>query len=132
LVLLYKIISKVRTNLHDTFRAVGKNQSVLFEQMKSLETIKALGAEIAARLRFEESLAHLLKLNRKFEHLLNFSQSFSGFFQEIISLSLFLISIYFYFQSEMTLGQVMAVQALSTFIPSSQILLFNLCKTGMN
>lgn len=121
LVLLYKIITKVRTNLHDTFRAAGKNQSVIFEQMKSLETIKALGAEIAARLRFEESLAILLKLNRKFEHLLNFLQSFSGFYQEIVSLSLFLVSIYFYFQSEMTLGQVMAVQALAASITTPLI-----------
>lgn len=113
LVVLYQIIKKVRLNLHDAFKAQGKNQSVIFEQMKSLETIKSLGAEIAARLRYEESLTQLLQLKRKFENIVNYLQSFSSFFQEIVSLSLFVASIYFYFKGDLSLGQVMAVQALA-------------------
>ena len=121
LLILYRIILHVRTNLHDTFKASGKNQSVIFEQMKSFETIKSLGAEISARLRFEETLTALLKLKRKFELIVTLLQSFSGFYQEFISLSLFITSIYFYFQGELTLGQVMAVQALAGSITAPLI-----------
>lgn len=121
LVILYQIIKKVRLNLHDTFKAQGKNQSTIFEQMKSFETIKSLGAEIAARLKYEETLASLLQLKRKFEHVVNYLQSFSVFFQEIVSLSLFITSVYFYFQGQLTLGQVMAVHALAGSITSPLI-----------
>lgn len=121
LFVLAGIIKKVRTNLHDTFKAQGKNQSSIFEQMKSFETIKGLGAENSARLRYEETLTTLLQLKRKFENVVNYLQSFSGFYQEIVSLALFVSSIYFYFHGQLSLGQVMAVQALAGSITTPLI-----------
>jgi ATP-binding cassette subfamily B protein len=118
---LGNIIKKVRNNLHETFKAEGKNQSLVFEQIKSLDTIKSLGAEISARMRYSETLSHLLNLKKKFELMSNFLQSFSGFYQDIVALALFIAAIHYYFQNQLTLGQVMAIQALAGSITTPMI-----------
>lgn len=124
LFILRYLMKKAILNLNETFKAAGKNQSMTFEQIEGINTIKSISGLLAARWKWEESIVHLLKNRRIFENISIALNSFATFFQEFIAFSLFISGVYFYFQGHLTLGQVIAINALggSIVAPLIQLL----------
>jgi ATP-binding cassette subfamily B protein len=112
LVFLRYLMKKAILNLNNTFKAAGKMQSLTFEQIEGIETLKSLGALVATRWRWEESIVNLFKNRVEFEHISVLLNAVSKFFQEFVAFTLFITGIYLYFEGDLSLGQVIAINAL--------------------
>ena len=83
---------------------------------KSLKTIKSLSGGVAARWRWGKTYLETVKLNRKSNLLFEVLAVGNSFFVEIGKAVLLFVSVYLYFQQELSLGQVVAVHTIAASI----------------
>jgi subfamily B ATP-binding cassette protein HlyB/CyaB len=112
LLLLRYLMKQAIENLNETFKVAGKNQSIVFEHISGIKTLKSISGIMAARWKWEETLVNLLKKRKEFEHIAIILNASGSFFQEFIRYSLFMGGVYLYLIDQLSLGQVLAVHAL--------------------
>jgi ATP-binding cassette, subfamily C, bacterial len=120
---------KIATHLKDEYRAQGKNQSVVYESFKSLKTIKSLSGGVASRWRWSKTYLEAIKLNRKSNLLFEVLGAGNGFFVELGKAVLLFVSVYLYFQQELSLGQVVAVHTIAASIMAPLVSLLDKWET---
>lgn len=107
------LIPRVLRNLRETYRAMAKNQSITFEQINTLETLKSIDGLVAARWRWEVSQGETLDLRRKLERLNAMTAGTSEALRGLVTIAMLLLAVYLYLEGELTVGQVVAVNALA-------------------
>ncbi len=103
---------RLNSTLSAIFKAEGKASSLAFEHFNSLETVKSLGGGITARWRWQHAVVEAL--NRRLSYL-NWSglvSSFGSFLQAFSSIVFLMVTSTSYMRQELTLGQVVASNAL--------------------
>jgi subfamily B ATP-binding cassette protein HlyB/CyaB len=98
--------------LHETFAVTAKNISISYEQVSSIKTIKSLSATLAARWRWEESLNRMLKQRLKFQKMVANLVSINAISQQVMTICFLLLSVYLYMNGQLSLGQIVAVNAI--------------------
>ncbi len=107
-----KISKKISEIYQQSFKSSTKSQSLLYEQIHSIETLKILNQTTPARWRWEETLLDSLRLQRKLGLYTAISAGSSEFFREAsLNICIFLC-LYLYLLNDLTLGQIVAVTAL--------------------
>ena len=114
LTLLAVLFSRyLRRYYNESFAARSEQDSLLADQVRGVATIKALGAEVAARWRFEEALVRTLRNRYRFQITAGTLRALSGFLNQLISVAIIGLAAYLAIQGEMTPGQVVAVSILA-------------------
>lgn len=98
--------------LQETFAVSAKNMSVSYEQISSLKTIKSLSATLAARWRWEESLNRMLQQRLKFQKMVANLISVNSISQQTMTILFLLLSVFLYMNGDLSLGQIVAVNAI--------------------
>ena len=105
--------SRLRRLSDEVFRARAEQDSLLADQLKGVATIKTLGAEVAARWRFEESLARALKAEYRFDQSAAALGGISSLLNSAIRLGILGLACSIALKGKMTPGQVIAVASLA-------------------
>lgn len=112
-VVIGAFVPKVLALLRDTYRATARNQSVTFEQFNSLESLKSINAQVAARWKWEASFAETLRLRKRLEVLAASAGGLAELFSGLTKVAVLLLAVRLYLSEELTLGQVVAVNMLA-------------------
>lgn len=106
------LLPRLLRNLRETYSALAKNQGLTFEQFNSLDTIKSINGQVAARWRWEATLLRTLDLRKALERLNAIAAGASEALRGLISVSMLLAAVLLYLRQELTLGQVVAINSL--------------------
>lgn len=98
---------------NEQFLLGAKSSSLLFELTRSLETVRAIRGVLAARWRCESVANEGVALSFKAQRLNAIISSVNSVVHTVFNQSLWLVSVYLFLNKELTLGQVIAVSALS-------------------
>ncbi len=123
--LLFHSFKILLANLNETFHAQRKNQSLIFEQIKSIEVLQSLNALLPARLMYEHSLEKVLLLKKKFDSMVLKLGAFSTFTQHLMQCLLFAYATYLFIHNELSLGQTVAVSLLASALLTPLIALIH-------
>ena len=103
---------EMKAVLLESFAVSAKNVSVSYEQISSIKTIKSLSATLSARWRWEESLNKMLKQRLKLQKMISRLVSTNAVSQQLMTISFLLLSVYLYMHGQLSLGQIVAVNAI--------------------
>ena len=120
-VLAPRLTERVRS----VHKAEGEWQTKTWEQFDGLATLGALGAQVAARWRWNVDLAGALAVRRDLGRLEALSRSVSGLFDQGIRVVVLLAAIYLFSQDELSAGHVLAVSLMSQVVVTSAMSLMN-------
>lgn len=99
--------------LRALYKAEGGVDTRAWEQFRGLGTIKAQGAEVAARWRWNLELVDTLYLRRGLARLGAVVNGASEFFQQAIRAGVILAGVYLYTVGELSLGHLLAISVLA-------------------
>lgn len=100
-------------------KAEAEWQTRTWEQFDGLATLGSMGAQVAARWRWNVDLNRTLSVRRDLGNVEAFSRSVSGFFDQGIRVVLLLAAIYLFAQDELTAGHVLAVSLMGQVVVTS-------------
>lgn len=100
----------------EIFRHSAEVESTLTDLIKGVAAIKALGAELGARWRYEERLVRVLRAERGYETRAESFNVVFGLYSEVVKYSLMGLSVYLAIQGKLTPGQVVAVSILTAHV----------------
>lgn len=112
ILVLSRMFKKLTLLMMQLSEAIGKDQSLVYDQFNSLDTIKALNATVSARWRWEANRSDMLVLRNRYQSLVAVITSMSEFFRDAVVISTLLLATYLYLAQELSLGQVVAVNAM--------------------
>ncbi|MCB9091604.1 MAG: ATP-binding cassette domain-containing protein [Halobacteriovoraceae bacterium] len=113
---MFKLIIKTTTkHLNTIFKFSGISESLLFEQITFIKTLKSIGAMVTARWRWEESFIKLINEKRQREKALNLLKTASPFASEIFQIILFFTALGLFLNEALSFGQVIAVYFLAQY-----------------
>ena len=110
------LMPKITTHLKDEYKALGKSQSAVFETFKNLKTIKSVSGALAARWRWNTAYSDTIQLERKSGFLFLLLGVGNQLFVEIGKAVILFISVFLYFDQQLSLGQVIAVHTIAASI----------------
>ncbi len=100
-------------------KAESEWQTRTWEQFDGLATLGSMGAQVAARWRWNVDLNRTLSVRRNLGNVEAFSRSVSGFFDQGIRVVLLLAAIYLFAQGELSAGHVLAVSLMGQVVVTS-------------
>lgn len=113
-VVIKRNFKKMKSILQETFAVSAKSISVAFEQIRALKTISNMSGTLSARWRWETVFNRLLEQRYKFQNLVNVLITINVVSQHALNISFLILSIYLYTINELTLGQIVAISAVSS------------------
>ena len=96
------------------FYAMGKNHSVSYDQLRSLKTIQTLVASLAMKWKWEETYDSVLKARDQMNRYRLFLMGICSSSQQLISVAFIFLAVQLFNRGELTIGQVVAVNALAS------------------
>jgi ATP-binding cassette subfamily B protein len=114
-VILSMLYSGRMVNLYnEAFRARTEQDSLIADLIKGVATVKTLGAEVAARWRFEEALVRNLRVRYRSRITAASLGGVSSFIGGMIRLGVYGLAALMAIRGQMTPGQVVAVSMLAS------------------
>lgn len=98
---------------NEVFSARAEEESLFTSQIKGMATIKTLGAEIAARWRFEEATVRTLRARYHYQIAGSTFGGLSGVVRQFLSIGIMALAAAQAIEGRMTAGQVMSVSILA-------------------
>jgi ATP-binding cassette subfamily C protein LapB len=117
------LLKPINHAVEQTFSSAAQKNATLVESLVGLETVKVLGAEGFLQRLWEKSVGHLAHWSQRMR-LLSLSVSvFSGLIQQVASVVLIIVGVYFIVERELTMGALIACYMLSgrAMAPISQV-----------
>lgn len=99
----------------DLLRRNSDYSAYMVEAISGTETIKAFSLEEAVSFRAENKFVKLLQATFKAENIENFNRTLQSIIDSSFSIVILWIGTYFIFQSTMTIGELLAFNALLTY-----------------
>lgn len=110
--LLVRLFSpRLKRLLQETFKLEAKSRSMAFEHFSRFETIKSVNGMVAARWRWDHNLAALMQLQRRAARIGATISGSSTVVDGTSNVIILLASVWFYTRGELSLGQVIATNA---------------------
>lgn len=93
----------------EIFAKHSESDALLIDLVKAIGTIKALGAELSSRWRYEEKLLRMLQARYAFNITANLSMNLTGLYHSAVKYSSIGYAVYLGVAGELTPGQVIAI-----------------------
>jgi ATP-binding cassette subfamily B protein len=100
---------KLRRMMQEAFAPQAQAQGLIVEQLRSLDTVKALGAEVAGRWRWEEAFRNALRMRLRIDKLRVLINAVSVGMQQLALTALLYASARMAIHGEVSVGTVIAV-----------------------
>lgn len=117
---------KLQLKYNQLFAKNAKMQSLIYEQLDGLLTIKSMNQTLFSLWRWQEHFNQTLKEKQSLETIMAIFGGIKEFFNESFKIILLGSAVYLYMQEEITLGQVVAVNSISAQLITPFIALFSL------
>ncbi len=102
--------------LQEGFPARAKAQGLIVEQMRALDTIKSLGAELPSRWRWEEALRDSLRNRFRVDRLRVLTTTISGALEQMSTTGLTFYAAHLALRGQLSIGKVIATTQFVTSI----------------
>ena len=111
--ILFIIIPIYRSRIERLYAAEGQMQSVLFETVKGVHTVKSLALEPVRQKQWDEALSNTV--NRQFEvgKTANVAHALTGFLEKLMTIAIIWYGAYLVFSGSMTVGALVAFNMLA-------------------
>ena len=125
LIILYSLIVKpaLRSAVERTFASTAHKNSALVEALTAMETVKTQRAGAPLIGRWDDAVGYIARWSLRARVLSSSVGSFSGFVQQLASVSLIIVGVYLIMEQQMTMGALIACNILAgrAIAPMAQI-----------
>ncbi len=116
IIVVFMISPLMQRGFRETFNKMASLQSHFIQTVKGMKAIKTLGISHLERWKFENKLIELENSQLKLEMLGNYTDSAKDFFDALTTVALIGVGAYLVFNGSMTIGELIAFQALSIYV----------------
>jgi len=113
IVVIRRYFKQIKGVLQQTFATYAKSFSIAFEQVRALKAIHNMSGTLAARWRWESVFNRMLEQRYTFQSLVTKLMTITVVSQQILTVLFLVLSIWLYSLNELSLGQIVAISALS-------------------
>lgn len=109
--------------IHDMFKHSAQKHGALIETLTGLETIKSMGAEGPRQHQWEQAVGSIAKLGLKVRFLSAAANNFTAFVQQVATVAVVLLGVYYIAAGDLTVGALVACTLLTNraLAPLSQV-----------
>lgn len=94
--------------IQQLFRHSGQRSATLIETLTGLETIKSIGAESPIQRKWEQTIGFIAKYSQRARVLSSTAVNFSGFLQQMASVTVVVFGVYKIAEGDLTMGALIA------------------------
>lgn len=94
--------------IQQLFRHSGQRSATLIETLTGLETIKSIGAESPIQRKWEQTIGFIAKYSQRARVLSSAAVNFSGFLQQMASVTVVVFGVYKIAEGDLTMGALIA------------------------
>ena len=120
------VTPELRTRLEDKFQQGAIQNSYLVEAVTGVQTVKSLSIEGSMFRKWEEKLGKYLKSSFNLAIMGNFTGSFCGLLQKLMTVSILYVGVMLVIKNQLTIGQLIAFQMFAGQFSSPTLRLVNL------
>lgn len=123
--LVLMVTPRMTRELRGLYKAEGHLETRAWEQFRGLGSVKAMGADVAARWRWNFDLVDTLLRRRDLSILNAVVGGASQLFQQLIPAGVIMLGVYLYTIGQLSLGHLIAVSVLAGTVVSAAVQLLN-------